>query len=53
MDIQFEWDTILEEDKSWDALFVLLNGQWRSTQVLFGTEDKEEVIKKIKENEGL
>lgn len=45
--ILFEYETFYEEDDVWSALFVFFKGQWRMAQPLFGTEDKDEIIKQI------
>lgn len=48
--IEFEWDTILEEDCSWNALFVRIDGsRWIMTQPNFNSEEPLEVLKKIAE----
>jgi hypothetical protein len=54
MTIEFEWDTFLEDDNKWDALFVRINGgRWLMAMPNFGTENittiRDEISKLSKE----
>lgn len=45
--VQFETEVFYEEDDVWEALFVFFKGQWRMAYPLFGTENKEEILKQL------
>ena len=50
--IEFITEEFLEDDNSWTALFVKTdNRDWHMTQPNYGTEDKEEIIKQLKNYE--
>lgn len=39
--LKFEWQTFFEDDCSWSALFVRINGgRWMMAQEHFGTENE-------------
>jgi len=43
--IEFETDTFHEDDNTWYALFVRVNGgRWKMAMPNFKTEDKQEII---------
>jgi hypothetical protein len=44
--IEFKWEEFIEDERSWDALFVKTdNKDWHMAEPNYGTEDKEEIIK--------
>lgn len=45
--VQFEYETFYDEDNTWEALFVFFRNQWRMAYPLFGTENKEDIVKQI------
>jgi len=47
--VLFEYEFFNEDDDAWGALFVRIHDQWRMAQPLFGTEDKDEILKQINE----
>ena len=52
MNIEFLMDEFFDEDCSWNALFVKTdNRDWHMAQPNYGTEDKEEIIKQLKNYE--
>lgn len=50
--IEFQYEEFLEDDCSWFALFVKIDDKsWHMAQPNYGTEDKEKIIKQIKNYE--
>jgi hypothetical protein len=50
MRIEFDEDTFLDDDNVWSTLFVKINGgDWIMTAPRYGTEDKEKIIKIIRD----
>lgn len=46
MNIQFHWEKFLEDDDTWEALFVkTTNKNWHLAQQHYGTENEEEIRK--------
>lgn len=42
--IEFEWEEFKEDDNTWDALFVRVDGgKWMLASSKFGTEDQEKI----------
>ena len=52
-EVEFEWQTFLEDDCSWDALFVRINhGEWMLAKSTFNTEDQEHILEIINDDTG-